>query len=94
MKTAFLILNRYSGQFLVAPYREIHLDDFNYFLQTVKGFGTSCQRQWFKEVRILAIFDDLDTNLLMIPLQIMVVGCKPELFFYSGCRERPVVDGM
>lgn len=40
------------------------------------GLGTT----WlFKKVRVLAIFDDLDTILLMIPLQMMVVGIKPEL---------------
>jgi len=40
------------------------------------GLGTT----WlFKKARILAIFDDLDTVLLMIPLQIMFVGLKPQL---------------
>ncbi|NGX43486.1 MAG: hypothetical protein K940chlam7_01784 [Chlamydiae bacterium] len=39
------------------------------------GLGTT----WlFKKVRILAIFDDLDTIILMIPLQIMVVGFRRE----------------
>lgn len=33
----------------------------------------------FKKVRILAIFDDLDTVLLMVPLQIMIVGMKGEM---------------
>lgn len=33
----------------------------------------------FRKARILAIFDDLDTILLMIPLQIMMVGFKPQL---------------
>jgi len=33
----------------------------------------------FKKARILAIFDDLDTILLMIPLKILVVGAKWEL---------------
>lgn len=33
----------------------------------------------FKKARILAIFDDLDTILLMIPLKIMLIGLKPEL---------------
>lgn len=42
------------------------------------GLGTT----WlFKKVRVLAIFDDLDTILLMIPLKMMLVGFKPELFF-------------
>ncbi len=33
----------------------------------------------FKKARILAIFDDLDTVLLMIPLKIMLVGMKWQL---------------
>lgn len=33
----------------------------------------------FRKVRILAIFDDLDTILLLIPLQIMYIGLKVEL---------------
>ncbi len=33
----------------------------------------------FRKVRILAIFDDLDTVLLMIPLKIMIVGMKWQL---------------
>lgn len=41
------------------------------------GLGTT----WlFKKARILAIFDDLDTILLMIPLQMMIVGFKREVF--------------
>ncbi|MBI3307710.1 MAG: cation:proton antiporter [Candidatus Omnitrophica bacterium] len=35
----------------------------------------------FKKAQVLAIFDDLDTVLLMIPLQMLFVGLKPELFF-------------
>ena len=33
----------------------------------------------YKKARVLAIFDDLDTVLFMIPLKIMIVGLKPEL---------------
>ncbi|AJR05954.1 sodium:proton antiporter [Photobacterium gaetbulicola] len=33
----------------------------------------------FKKARVLAIFDDLDTVLLMIPLTILVVGWRPAL---------------
>ncbi|MFI3260062.1 MAG: sodium:proton antiporter [Rikenellaceae bacterium] len=34
-------------------------------------------RSWiYKKVQVLAIFDDLDTILLMIPLQIMMIGLK------------------
>lgn len=35
----------------------------------------------FKKAQVLAIFDDLDTILLMIPLQFLFVGAKPELFW-------------
>jgi len=35
----------------------------------------------FKKTRILAIFDDLDTVILMIPLQMLVIGFKFELLF-------------
>lgn len=34
----------------------------------------------FKKARILAIFDDLDTILLMIPLKAIIIGMKWELF--------------
>ena len=41
------------------------------------GLGTT----WlFKKARILAIFDDLDTIILMVPLQMMIVGFKQEVF--------------
>ncbi|MCD8043663.1 MAG: cation:proton antiporter [Tannerellaceae bacterium] len=33
----------------------------------------------YKKIQVLAIFDDLDTIILMIPLQIMMVGMKWEL---------------
>jgi len=35
----------------------------------------------FRKARVLAIFDDLDTILLMIPLKIMIVGLKWQLIF-------------
>ncbi len=35
----------------------------------------------YKKTQVLAIFDDLDTILLMIPLQIMIIGMRPQLFF-------------
>ncbi len=42
------------------------------------GLGTT----WlFRKARILAVFDDLDTILLMIPLQFMFIGMKQELLF-------------
>merc|ERR1719333_1460101 len=34
----------------------------------------------FKKARVLAIFDDLDTILLMIPLKAILIGIKWELF--------------
>jgi hypothetical protein len=36
-------------------------------------------RRLFEKARVLAIFDDLDTVLLMIPLKIVLVGFKWEL---------------
>lgn len=40
------------------------------------GMSTS----WiYKKIQVLAVFDDLDTILLMIPLQIMMVGLKFEM---------------
>jgi Kef-type K+ transport system membrane component KefB len=33
----------------------------------------------YKKARVLAIFDDLDTVLLMIPLKIMLIGFEPKL---------------
>ena len=39
------------------------------------------RREWiYKKTRVLAIFDDLDTILLMIPLQIFMIGFKWQLF--------------
>jgi hypothetical protein len=35
----------------------------------------------FKKVRVLAIFDDLDTVLIMIPLQMLIIGFRIELVF-------------
>ena len=38
------------------------------------------QRSWiYKKIQVLAIFDDLDTILLMIPLQILMIGMKWQL---------------
>ena len=36
----------------------------------------------YKKVQVLAIFDDLDTILLMIPLQIMMVGLRWQLRYH------------
>ncbi len=45
---------------------------------TAAGLATT----WvFKKARILAIFDDLDTVLFMIPLKMLIVGLKPELIW-------------
>lgn len=42
--------------------------------------GAGLAATWmYKKIRILAIFDDLDTILLMIPLQILLVGWKWQL---------------
>ena len=38
----------------------------------------------YKKIQVLAIFDDLDTILLMIPLQIMMIGMRWQLFAVVG----------
>lgn len=35
----------------------------------------------FKKVRILAIFDDLDTVLFIVPLQLIYIGLQPQIIF-------------
>lgn len=37
----------------------------------------------YKKIQVLAIFDDLDTILLMIPLQIMMIGLRWQLIRLS-----------
>ncbi|MFI3294651.1 MAG: sodium:proton antiporter [Rikenellaceae bacterium] len=42
--------------------------------------AANLKRSWiYKKTQVLAIFDDLDTILLMIPLQIMMIGMKWQL---------------
>lgn len=39
------------------------------------------QKSWiYRKIQVLAIFDDLDTILLMIPLQIMMIGLRWQMF--------------
>ena len=39
------------------------------------------QQSWiYRKIQVLAIFDDLDTILLMIPLQILMIGLKWQMF--------------
>ncbi len=39
------------------------------------------KQSWiYKKIQVLAIFDDLDTILLMIPLQILMIGMKWQMF--------------
>ena len=41
----------------------------------------SLKKSWiYKKIQVLAIFDDLDTILLMIPLQILMIGLKWQMF--------------
>lgn len=43
------------------------------------------KRSWiYKKIQVLAIFDDLDTILLMIPLQILMIGLKWQMFAIVG----------
>ncbi len=39
----------------------------------------------YKKIQVLAIFDDLDTIILMIPLQIMMIGMQWQLFVVVFC---------
>ena len=42
--------------------------------------GVGLRDSWvYKKTHVLAIFDDLDTILLMIPLQIFMIGAKWQL---------------
>ena len=42
--------------------------------------GAGLAASWlYKKARVLAIFDDLDTVLLMIPLKMMLIGFEPKL---------------
>ena len=39
------------------------------------------KRSWiYRKIQVLAIFDDLDTILLMIPLQILMIGLRWQMF--------------
>lgn len=43
------------------------------------------QQSWiYRKIQVLAIFDDLDTILLMIPLQILMIGLKWQMFTIVG----------
>lgn len=43
--------------------------------------AASLKHTWvYRKVQVLAIFDDLDTILLMIPLQILMIGMKWQMF--------------
>lgn len=43
--------------------------------------AASLKHTWvYKKVQVLAIFDDLDTILLMIPLQILMIGMRWQMF--------------
>lgn len=45
----------------------------------------SLKSSWiYRKIQVLAIFDDLDTILLMIPLQILMIGMRWQLFAVVG----------
>ena len=45
----------------------------------------SLKKSWiYRKIQVLAIFDDLDTILLMIPLQILMIGLKWQMFAIVG----------
>ena len=45
----------------------------------------SLKKSWiYRKIQVLAIFDDLDTILLMIPLQILMIGLRWQMFAVVG----------
>ena len=45
----------------------------------------SLKNSWiYRKIQVLAIFDDLDTILLMIPLQILMIGLRWQMFVIVG----------
>ena len=52
-----------------------------YSVYDVGGYRTEVQLD-LKKIQVLAIFDDLDTILLMIPLQIMMIGLRWQLIIW------------
>lgn len=43
------------------------------------------EKSWiYRKIQVLAIFDDLDTILLMIPLQILMIGLRWQMFVILG----------
>ncbi len=67
---------RWSEALLVACFAAPTSAGVLFTLLAAAGLGST----WlFKKARVLAIFDDLATILLLIPLQMLFVGWKPEL---------------
>ncbi len=72
----FVLKVEWKGALLLGRFAAPTSAGILFTLLAAAGLGTT----WvFKKARILAIFDDLDTILLMIPLQILLIGWKPSL---------------
>ena len=72
-----------TDQSSITSEQQTYLDSLEMNVKSVYDiliYNRDKARLLFKKAQILAIFDDLDTVLLMIPLQMLFVGLKPELF--------------
>lgn len=75
---AFYLNTNWKESLLVACFAAPTSAGVLFAMLAAAGLGAT----WvFKKAQVLAIFDDLFTILLLIPLKIMFVGMKPELFF-------------
>ena len=65
-----------EGEFIVKPFCCTYISRILFTMLAAIGLKSS----WiYKKIQVLAIFDDLDTILLMIPLQIMMIGLRWQL---------------
>jgi Kef-type K+ transport system membrane component KefB len=74
---AFFLSTDWKESLLVACFAAPTSAGVLFAMLAAAGLGAT----WiFKKAQVLAIFDDLFTILLLIPLKILFVGMKPELF--------------
>lgn len=70
--------NNWQESLVIARFAAPTSSGILFSMLAAAGLGTT----WlFKKVRILAIFDDVDTILLMVPLQLLLIGLKYQFFF-------------
>ena len=77
-RALFLVVLQPGLQRIVAG-RTFCLADFGGILFTMLAAAGLAATWLYKKARVLAIFDDLDTVLLMIPLKMMLIGFEPKL---------------